>query len=199
MSDQTIAQAIEDKGFTAPRITPDMIDETISSEHYFTALDGVDGHYHGDSRAQGVQNATALGVLTFCVLVLQNGFTVTGESACASPENFDAEIGRKIARENAKRKIWPLEGYRLRCKLASAVQSGPSVGENAAKYAPHQQRVLTEQRELADKLQKLTAFLNSDKVENIGGIEIEALREQAEHMQAYLNVLSQRIQRFEEG
>lgn len=59
----------------------------------------------------------ALSLLTFCVLVLKNGFTVTGESACASPENFDAEIGRKIARENATQKIWPLMGYELKSKL----------------------------------------------------------------------------------
>jgi hypothetical protein len=60
----------------------------------------------------------ALSLLTFCVLVLRNGFTVTGESACASPENFNAEIGRKIARQNAVSKIWPLMGYELRSKLA---------------------------------------------------------------------------------
>jgi hypothetical protein len=59
----------------------------------------------------------ALKLLTFCVLVLKNGFTVTGESACASPENFDAEIGRKIARENATQKVWPLMGYELKSKL----------------------------------------------------------------------------------
>ncbi len=62
----------------------------------------------------------SLGLLTFCVLVLGNGFTVTGESACASPENFDAELGRKIARQNAVQKMWPLMGYELRSKLASA-------------------------------------------------------------------------------
>lgn len=60
----------------------------------------------------------ALGLLTFCVLVLRNGFTVTGESACASPENFNAEIGRRIAREAALRKVWPLLGYELRSRLA---------------------------------------------------------------------------------
>lgn len=48
----------------------------------------------------------------------KNGFTVTGESACASPENFDAEIGRKIARQNAVNKIWMLEGYLLKQKLS---------------------------------------------------------------------------------
>ena len=62
----------------------------------------------------------ALDLLTFCVLVLRNGFTVTGESACASPENFDPEIGRNIARQNAVQKIWPLMGYELHTKLCSA-------------------------------------------------------------------------------
>ena len=61
---------------------------------------------------------TALSLLTFCVLVLKNGFTVTGESACASPENFDAELGRKIARQKAVEKIWPLMGYALKERLA---------------------------------------------------------------------------------
>ncbi|WP_249543629.1 Gp49 family protein, partial [Escherichia coli] len=46
---------------------------------------------------------------------------VTGESACASPENFDAEIGRKVARKNAIEKIWPLEGYLLKQKLSEQI------------------------------------------------------------------------------
>ncbi|WP_433886944.1 Gp49 family protein [Pseudomonas vranovensis] len=118
MSEKSIGQMIEEKGMTAPRITPADIEANIVSEHYFTALDGVDGHFRGGPEAQGVRNAQALSLLTFCVLVLRNGFTVTGESACASPENFDAEIGRKVARNNAVQKIWPLMGYELRTKLA---------------------------------------------------------------------------------
>ncbi|TJV03759.1 MAG: hypothetical protein E5Y35_26270, partial [Mesorhizobium sp.] len=66
----------------------------------------------------GAPSHDALKCLTLCVLVLRNGYTVTGESACASPENFDAELGYKIARENARKKIWALEGYRLRSELA---------------------------------------------------------------------------------
>ena len=103
----------------APRVTPADIEANIVSEHYFTALDGVDGYYKGGPEAQACANARELGLLTFCVLVLRNGFTVTGESACASPENFNAEIGRKIARENAVQKIWPLMGYELRSKLVN--------------------------------------------------------------------------------
>lgn len=118
MNDQTIEQEIQAKGLTKPRVTPADIEANISSEHYFTALDGVDGYYRGGPEAQAVKNARALSLLTFCVIVLRNGFTVTGESACASPENFDAEIGRKIARQNAVAKIWPLMGYALKDKLA---------------------------------------------------------------------------------
>ncbi len=66
-----------------------------------------------------------LSLLTFCVLVLRNGFAVTGESACASPENFDAELGQKIARANAVNKIWPLMGYQLVQRLhEEAVEIG---------------------------------------------------------------------------
>ena len=108
----------------APRITPADIEANIFSEHYFTARDGrrgaiQDGTYAGRERPTfGDADLVRLDLLTFCVLMLRNGFMVTGESACASPENFDAEIGRKIARENAISKIWTLMGYELRTKLA---------------------------------------------------------------------------------
>jgi hypothetical protein len=109
-------QEIAEKANKAPRVTPADIEAEIASEHYFTAADGVIGlHALGDY----TQKITApLGLLTFCVLVLRNGFTVTGESACASPENFDAEIGRKVARKNATEQLWKLLGFRLRDKLA---------------------------------------------------------------------------------
>jgi hypothetical protein len=120
MNDQTIEQEIRAKGLTAPRVTQDRIIAVIASEHYFTALDGERGAQMFNNPA-GVlipeQTGIALGLLTFCVLVLANGFTVTGESACASPENFNAELGRKIARANAVNKIWPLEGYLLKQQL----------------------------------------------------------------------------------
>ena len=124
MNDQSIEQEIQTKGLTAPRITPADIEANIVSEHYFTARDGrrgaiADGTYVGRERPQfGEADLATLDLLTFCVLVLRNGFTVTGESACASPENFDAEIGRKIARENAVDKIWPLMGYELKSRLS---------------------------------------------------------------------------------
>lgn len=114
MNDTQIEQYIQDKGLTAPRITPADIEANIASEHFFTAYDGA--KYMRVIRSEPT-DSDALKLLTFCVLVLKNGFTVTGESACASPDNFDAEIGRKIARENAKQKIWPLMGYLLKEQL----------------------------------------------------------------------------------
>ena len=78
--------------------------EHTVSEHYFTAADGVGRANKGETSDYG-KNPASLGLLTFCVLVLRNGFTVTGESVCASPENFDAEIYRKIARQNAVRTV----------------------------------------------------------------------------------------------
>lgn len=110
MNDQAIEQEIQAKGLTAPRVTPADIEANIASEHYFTAQDGV----FAVTRDMGPD---ALNLLTFCVLALCNGFTVTGESACASPENFDAELGRKIARQNAVQKLWPLMGYALKERL----------------------------------------------------------------------------------
>ena len=108
-----IEQEIQAKGLTAPRVTPQDIEANILSEHYFTA-------YQGASMATSGPIPGVLSLLTFCVLVLKNGFTVTGESACASPGNFDAELGRKIARQNAVNKIWPLMGYELKQRLHEA-------------------------------------------------------------------------------
>jgi hypothetical protein len=121
--DGAIEQEIQAKGLTAPRVTPADLQANIASEHYFTARDGRSGALDNDTyvgrERPAVDNSdlTPLGLLTFCVLVLRNGFTVTGESACASPDNFDAEIGRKIARENAVQKVWPLLGYALKASL----------------------------------------------------------------------------------
>jgi len=110
-SDAGIERLIQAKGKTAARVTPADIEANIASYFYFTAAQAaraIDRTVAADS---------PLHLLTFCVLVLKNGYTVTGESACASPENFDAEIGRRIARENAVQKIWPLLGFALKERL----------------------------------------------------------------------------------
>jgi len=96
-NEAAIEKEIQDKGLNAPRLTPAHIDAQI-----------VGAMYH-------VFPGTTL---TVCAIRLKNGFHVIGESAAASPENFNEEIGRKIAYDNARNKIWALEGYVLRNKLA---------------------------------------------------------------------------------
>lgn len=113
--DAGIEQLIQAKGKTVPRVTPADIEASIAATYYFTGMDGLRS---ADSDLR-VGDEVPLSLLTFCVLILRNGFTVTGESACASPENFDAEIGRRVARENAKQKLWPLLGYELKTKLST--------------------------------------------------------------------------------
>lgn len=95
-SEKQIEQEIQDKGLDAPRLTPDNIDAVIVGEDYHV-----------------FSNTT----VTVCLLKLKNGFTAIGHSAAVSKANFDEEIGRKIARENARNQIWQLEGYLLREKL----------------------------------------------------------------------------------
>lgn len=98
MNETEIENEIRAKGLNAPRLNPEMIDAAIHSEQYHV--------FPGTT-------------LTVCALTLRNGYIVTGESAAASPANFDQAIGRRIARDNARNKIWALEGYLLREKLAS--------------------------------------------------------------------------------
>lgn len=119
MNDHEIEQEIQAKGKTAARITPAALQANIVGEHYFTAGNGICADYAAyTGTTYPGRYPESLDMLTFCVLVLKNGFTVSGESACASPENFDAEIGRKIARQNAEQKIWPLMGYELKSSIA---------------------------------------------------------------------------------
>jgi len=99
MSEATMELEIQSKGLTAPRLTPADIDSVIH-----------DAKYH-------VIPGTTV---TVCCIVLENGFTVIGTSASASPANFDQSIGRKIAFSNARDKIWELEGYLLKQRLFEA-------------------------------------------------------------------------------
>lgn len=128
--DAGMEQAIKAAGAdVAPRVTPADIEANIADEHYFTAAEGVSG-----ASTFLPDDDSPLNLLTFCVLVLRNGFTVTGESACASPENFNADIGRKVARANAVQKIWPLMGYELRTRLhdAACAKAAPFAALGAA-------------------------------------------------------------------
>lgn len=98
MNDETIEQEIQAKGLTAPRVKPADLESEIDQDMF---LCGIDGR------------------LTICVLRLKNGFLVTGESAATHADNYDEALGKRVARENAVEKLWPLLGFRLRDQLAS--------------------------------------------------------------------------------
>lgn len=107
-SEAEIEKEIQRKGLNAPRLTPETITALIIAEQYYV--------FPGT-------------VKTVCALTLRNGFVVIGESAPASPENFDENLGRKIAFDDARKKIWPLEGYALRTRLAAKEQIGQAAGQ----------------------------------------------------------------------
>ena len=95
-ADQQMEYKIQNAGLNAPRLTPAHIDSVIKDIYYHV-----------------VPNTTT----TICSLKLMNGFIVNGESAAASPENFNESIGKEIAFNNARDKIWQLEGYLLKQSL----------------------------------------------------------------------------------
>lgn len=105
MSEQEIEQEIQAKGLTAPRLCPDDIDAAIVSEQYHV--------FEGTTS-------------TVCCLTLKNDYNVIGTSAAASMENFDVEIGRKLARERAREQIWALEGYKLKSIMAGEFDETPN-------------------------------------------------------------------------
>jgi len=190
-TDRQFEQMLQDKGLTAPRITPDLIQANIKGVHYFTALQGarsavmdymVESENPLNPEPVPAPLDPNLGLLTFCVLVLQNGFTVTGESACASPENFDAEAGRIAARRNAENKIWPLMGYELKCRLAAQPKN-------------HIERMVVEHTELADRIVKLDAFTKTDMFQTLSELDRVDLFQQLALMSQYETTLKARLER----
>lgn len=178
MNDQAIEQEIQAKGLTAPRLTPSDIDAAIIGETFTTLPSGK---------------------VMVCELTLRNGFTVRGEAATVSKANFNEEIGQKISRENARNKVWELEGYLLQERLASQPKAQPAPGAAHPGYStmqPHQQRVVDEQAELDGRLAKLNTFINSALFSTLDGDEQDRLERQATTMAMYSDILSDRIAAF---
>lgn len=124
-------------------------------------------------------------MLTICVLTLQNGFNVTGESACADPAMFKKDIGERVSEDNAKRKIWPLMGYALKQELF------------LAGGGTFQDRVQVELAELTDKIVKLEAFCaGHEHYTALDGETQNDLNDQLQAMKAYQFLLQKRINRF---
>lgn len=125
----------------APRVTLEAVEANILAEHYFTAYEGrmgsvVEGTYASMGPGSGtIDDLESLKLLTFCVLVLKNGYTVHGISACASKQNYNRDIGRAIARKNAVDQIWSLMGYELKTKLHNEdmISQGDLLGESLSR------------------------------------------------------------------
>lgn len=153
----------------APRITPADIEAKIATTEFF--------------------HPTA--TLTIVVVTLTNKFTVTGESACASPENYNEEIGNKIALDMARSKIWMLEGYLLREKL-SWMETVPALA--TAQPASYVDRMVAELAELCERHDKLAAFIAVSPVfTHLSVGEQLLLCQQADAMRAYRTALQARV------
>lgn len=142
MSSLQTAEEISAKGATAPRVSVPSMEARIVEKHFFTVGEALDAmvRHRVMTATEPVDVAltaddSPLHLLTLCVLVLDNGWVMTGKSAPASPENFDPEKGQMFAYEDAIRQLWPLEGYLLRERLWYAEnlrQLAKSVGAEGA-------------------------------------------------------------------
>lgn len=180
-----IESLIQAKGLTGSRLKPADIDAAIVAET-FTVLPS--------------------GRVMVCELLLRNGATVRGESAVVNIENFDDEIGRRISRENARRRVWELEGYLLHQRLheqrmvAEAADAvSPDVPDDKpSNLEPWQRRVWNERAELRERIAALTKFIWSDAFETLSSTDAMLLRHQLGYMREYHNVLTSRILRWTE-
>lgn len=129
MTDQSSLQVTDAQSAavqkTPNRVSLQDIESKIAAEYTFTA----------DSAVGDAPIFDSLKILTICILVMKNGFTVIGKSAPADAENFNAELGGKFAREDAIRQIWPLEGYALREKLAANTDEAKTAPQAAQQDA----------------------------------------------------------------
>jgi hypothetical protein len=157
-------QELKDRA-TGPRVTMEYLESQIASEHYFNP------------------EIPGPGTLTFCVLVLQNGFSVTGESACADPANYKKDIGERLARANAINKIWPLLGYELRTQLHLAEQS------------TFLTRMEAEFASLEERATKLKEFMDQAAFMRLGTPDQADLRSQLNVMREYQAILARRLYR----
>ena len=161
-------------------ITPSDIEGYVKSEHFFNAHDAVTFNGGGPTVAAPVE----LTLLTFCVIVLKNGFTQTGISACADRRKYNEEIGKKVARADALNKAWPLMGYVLRSQLAG--MSGLLEPEG------YKDRARRELVELQTRIGKLREFLAGEVPTEVR----EDLEGQLDGMVIYESHLSRRVKQF---
>lgn len=101
-------------------ITNDKLDELLAA----SPAERVTKEYM-ESRIAASEFTKLASTVTICNLTLDNGYSVRGESACVNPENYNQQIGEKIAYDNAFRQLWALFGFLLaeKNKLNTAAQA----------------------------------------------------------------------------
>lgn len=159
----------------APKVTPEMLEAEIVSEHYFVASDALQGErthhvFHDDI-------GWALGktqLLTICILQLSNGFTLMGESACVSAANFNEEFGREIARKKAIEKLWPLLGFRLADSLVNPVEPSPEVAKPDPSLPKIGDQVLFYERISTQVSDAMVALITSVGLDSTVGLTVFA-------------------------
>ncbi len=124
------------------------------------------------------------GTLTVCVVTTQNGFKLVGESACAHPDLYNEELGQKLARENAMRKLWPLMGYELRSKLHS-IESTTFVDRLRAEYAF-----------VSNNVEKLRGFMLTPEYLGLEEDARNDLKTQYDAMIPYMEILNTRLSKL---
>ena len=103
-------------------VSKESIEAKIKSVYYFNGADAVKSAFVNPP-ALPADDLANLGLVTYCIIILENGFKVEGVSACADPTIYDEQKGRQYAYENAFNKIWEIEGYLLRQALHEQAQS----------------------------------------------------------------------------
>lgn len=181
-------------GLTATKITPADIDNAIREVKFFTAEEGIYGakafRLEDTDTPVGLVSFTAPAgapLLTFCLLELKNGLTVTGKSVCADPANYDAKIGRDLALKDAKDQMWLILGVLLKDRLASFPDD---LDRN---LPPHMMRVQVEKHELDTRLMMLRAFMAGAQFQALSDRECELLATQESCMTELSTILGERL------
>lgn len=172
---------------TGPRVTKDELEANVSAHAVFNAYEAI--------TALGMPAMESTKLLTLAVVTTENGFSLVGESACAWPDNYDQDIGQRLALENAKNKLWGLMGYHLKQQLFEGESANVEQTDEtrAAGEGSWLDRVRSERDELNEKLEKLKTFLNSQSLGNLPMHQVVLLKAQKIIMEEYMRILDRRM------
>lgn len=122
---------------------------------------------------------------TYVTVRMKNGFTLRESTTCVDPANYNEETGKEICLRKIEDKVWFLLGY--------ALQDKHPINQT------FKDRLVIEQQDLAEKLSKLCAFVDTPKFEEVVKDEHQRdlLLQQRDYMGEYLNILTQRIKSLE--